>query len=93
MPVVNTTSPAWDRALPKDQPEYSEPSSRTSFAGRASFFMVITPARREFSSSHHKRLNVKNSRVWTEIQKKKSEFSRFLAFFSGKNIKKSKIYS
>jgi hypothetical protein len=32
--VVKTTSPAWDRALPKDQPEYSEPSSRTSFACR-----------------------------------------------------------
>jgi hypothetical protein len=32
MPVVKTTSPAWDRALPNDQPENSDPSSRTIFA-------------------------------------------------------------
>jgi hypothetical protein len=40
MPVVKTTSPAWERGLPKDQPEYSEPSSSTSFACLCRFAMT-----------------------------------------------------
>jgi hypothetical protein len=43
MPVVKTTSPAWDRGLPKDQPEYSYPSSSTNFACRCCFAMISFP--------------------------------------------------